>query len=402
MDAGPRQSDQMTKAEPPVRRVLGLAMLAVFATTMFMRAVDPVIPQIAGDLAVDPHTAALLATAFSLPYAITQPVLGGIADAFGKTRLMTWSLLALVVSAVVGATAPNISVLFASRVISGVMAGGVFPIAVAIAADLVSVEGRPFTEGRILGAAMIGNVLGSPAAGTTADLIGWRGVFIGVGALATIAVIAAIVGFRGVASSGAARIDVKSLPAMYGAIFRHPLAKICYGAVLVEAICLFGLFPYVAGLLATAGKVRAIIAGLVIAGFGVGGIIYASSVSILLARLGERRLMLAGGTLMGVGLAAVALQPPWPLQCLNFVVIGLGFYMLHGVIQIYASELAPAARGSAMAMHSASFFLGNALGPVIYGVALPIAGLGATVVTAGLVLVGVGLVCARTLRRARV
>ena len=402
MDAGPRQSDQMTKAEPPVRRVLGLAMLAVFATTMFMRAVDPVIPQIAGDLAVDPHTAALLATAFSLPYAITQPVLGGIADAFGKTRLMTWSLLALVVSAVVGATAPNISVLFASRVISGVMAGGVFPIAVAIAADLVSVERRQVAVGRILGAAMIGNVLGSPAAGTTADLIGWRGVFIGMGALATIAVIAAIVGFRGVASSGAARIDVKSLPAMYGAIFRHPLAKICYGAVLVEAICLFGLFPYVAGLLAAAGEVRAIIAGVVIAGFGVGGIIYASSVSILLARLGERRLMLAGGTLMGVGLAAVALQPPWPLQCLNFVVIGLGFYMLHGVIQIYASELAPAARGSAMAMHSASFFLGNALGPVVYGVALATAGLGATVVTAGAVLIGVGVVCARTLRRARV
>ena len=45
--------------------------------------------------------------------------------------------------------------------------------------------------------------------------------------------------------------------------------------------------------------------------------------------------------------------------------------MLHGVIQIYASELAPKARGSAMAMHSASFFFGNAIGPVVYGLALP-------------------------------
>ena len=48
MDAGPpKSSDPVAKAAPPVTRVLGLSMLAVFATTLFMRAVDPVIPQIA-------------------------------------------------------------------------------------------------------------------------------------------------------------------------------------------------------------------------------------------------------------------------------------------------------------------------------------------------------------------
>jgi len=275
----------------------------------------------------------------------------------------------------------------------------VFPIAMAIVADLVSVEQRQVAVSRMLGAAMIGNVLGSPAAGTAADLIGWRGVFVGMGVLAAIAMVAAMVGFRGVTASAAARVSIRSLPATYAAIFHNPLAKICYGAVLIEAICLFGLFPYVAGLLAERGEPRATIAGLVIAGFGIGGILYASTVSVLLSRLGERGLMLTGGTLMGCGLMLVALPLPWPLQGVDFIFLGLGFYMLHGVIQIYASELAPAARGSAMAMHSASFFFGNALGPVVYGVALPAAGLTATVTVAGAILIGVGLVCARTLRR---
>jgi predicted MFS family arabinose efflux permease len=402
MDAGPpRQSDRAVKAEPSVARVLGLSMIAVFATTLFFRAVDPVIPPIADYFAVDPHTAALLATAFSLPYAIMQPVLGGLADAFGKTRLMTWSLVVLVISAAIGAAAPSFSVLFVSRMVSGIVAGGVFPIAVAIAADLVTVERRQVAVGRMLGAAMIGNVLGSPAAGMAADLIGWRGVFVGMGALAAVAVVAAVIGFRGVSSAGAARLDIRSLPALYGTIFRNPLAKYCYGAVMVEAICLFGLFPYVAGLLAEGGETRASIAGAVIGGFGVGGIIYASSVSVLLGRLGERRLMLGGGALMGVAFALIALRLPWPLQCVDFIFIGLGFYMLHGVIQIYASELAPTARGSAMAMHSASFFFGNALGPVVYGLALPTAGVTASVVTAGAILIGVGVVCARNLRRDR-
>ncbi len=401
MDAGPlEQSRAAAAVRPlPVARVLGLSMLAVFATTLFVRAVDPVIPRIANEFAMEPHTVALLATAFALPYAIMQPVLRGLADAWGKTRLMTWSLVALVASAAVGALAQNFSVLLVSRVISGIVAGGVFPISVAIAADLVTVEKRQVAVSRMLGAAMIGNVLGSPAAGMAADLAGWRGIFVGMGVLAAIATIAAVVGFRGVAESGAARVSIRSLPSMYGAIFHNPLAKICYGAVLVEAVCLFGLMPYVAGLMAERGEARAAIAGLVIAGFGIGGIIYASSVSLLLGRLGERGLMLGGGALMGCALMMVALPLPWPVLGVDFIFLGLGFYMLHGVIQIYASELAPAARGSAMAMHSAAFFFGNALGPVVYGWMLGAVGLTATVLPAGAILIGVGIVCARWLRR---
>ena len=400
MDARTPRSNSAAAVRPPsVSRVLGLSMLAVFATTLFVRAVDPVIPRIADHFAMDPHTVALLATAFSLPYAIMQPVLGGLADAWGKTRLMTWSLLALVISATIGALAQDFSTLLLSRVMSGIVAGGVFPISVAIAADLVSVEKRQVAVSRMLGAAMIGNVLGSPAAGMAADLTGWRGIFVGMAVLAAVATVAALIGFRGVTSSSAARVSIRSLPSTYAAIFQNPLAKICYGAVLIEAICLFGLMPYVAGLLAERGEPRATIAGLVMAGFGVGGIFYASMVSVLLARLGERGLMLSGGTLMGCGLMLVALPLPWPVQGAVFIFLGLGFYMLHGVIQIYASELAPTARGSAMAMHSAAFFFGNALGPVVYGWALSTVGLTATVLPAGAILIGVGIVCSRWLRR---
>src|ERR1051325_5974002 len=139
MDARTPRSNSAAAVRPPsVSRVLGLSMLAVFATTLFVRAVDPVIPRIADHFAMDPHTVALLATAFSLPYAIMQPVLGGLADAWGKTRLMTWSLLALVISATIGALAQDFSTLLLSRVMSGIVAGGVFPISVAIAAEIAT------------------------------------------------------------------------------------------------------------------------------------------------------------------------------------------------------------------------------------------------------------------------
>src|SRR5205823_1826895 len=72
--------------------------------------IDPIIPPIALDLAVAPETVALLSTAFSLPFALIQPILGPLADAFGKTRIMTICLLILIGTAGIGATATSFSV----------------------------------------------------------------------------------------------------------------------------------------------------------------------------------------------------------------------------------------------------------------------------------------------------
>ena len=162
---------------------------------------------------------------------------------------------------------------------------------------------------------------------------------------------------------------------------------------------MYGVFPYMATMLHAAGETRASIAGVVLAGFGIGGTAYTLLVSVLVTRLGERRLMRAGGIAIGFCLLIIALQVPWPVEFANFVLLGFGFYMLHAVIQIYASELAPAARGSAMALHSFFFFLGQAVGPIVYGIGLSNGHIRPVLVVGAAVMVGVGLTCAHWLRR---
>jgi predicted MFS family arabinose efflux permease len=400
MTTPPPKSARPASGRPPsTTRILHIVRLAIFASSLFVRAVDPVTPQIAQDLSVDIATAAMLSTAFALPYALVQPVLGAMADMLGKTRLITVCVLVLVIAALMGVFAVNFQMLIASRIISGIVAGGVFPISLAMAGDLVPVHQRQAAIGRLLAAAMLGNVLGSPGAGVVADWIGWRGIFAVAAALSALVLVAAMLGFRDVTAKEPVTFSLASVPTHYRIIFSNPLAKFCYGAVFLEGIFLFGLFPYVAPLLHDAGEPRAAIAGAVVAAFGVGGLIYSVTVSELLGRFGERRLMLAGGALMGAMLMAYAVPAAWPIKVTVFVVLGFAFYMLHGVIQIYATELAPSARGSSMALHSAFFFFGQALGPVVYRFGLANVGLVATLVFSGLVITGVGLMCAASLRR---
>lgn len=355
------------------------------------------LPLVAADLAVSTATAALLSTAFALPYAIAQPIIGPIADMIGKTRLMAACLAVQTLACLIGALAPVFSLVLAARVVSGIVAGGVFPIALAIIGDRVGIAERQVAISRVLAATMAGNLLGSSLSGVTGDLVGWRGVFIGMGLCALVATIGALVGFRDVGPEPPARLDWRMIPANYRTVLANPKAKICYGAVFLEGIFVFGMFPYVAVLLSEAGETRASIAGLVLAGFGVGGLIYSGAVSLLVSRLKERRMMIMGGALMAAALGVMALDLAWPFQLAAFLVLGFGFFSLHGCIQIHATELAPAMRASAMALHSASYFLGQAMGPLYYGLGFAHGQGTVSFLFGALTVLSVGLLCARWL-----
>ncbi len=377
--------------------MINLLAFVVFASSLFMRAVDPVIPQIAVGLNVEPATAALLSTAFTLPYALVQPVLGALADMFSKTRMMLGCLGVLAVTLLVSSLSVNFEVLMGMRVLAGIAAGGTFPIALAIAGDRVPVRERQVAVGRLLFSAMTGNLLGATASGIIADFIGWRAVFVGGGLVGLTVLAAAIPAFRGQADPPG-RFDLSTLGPNYRAIFSNPLAKYCFGAVFLEAVFMFGIFPYMATMLHSEGETRASIAGIVIAGFGFGGIAYTLSVSWLLSRLGETLLMRAGGIIMGVCLIVIALRMPWPVEFANFFFLGIGFYFLHGVIQIYVTELAPAARASATALHSFFFFVGQGVGPIVYGAGFAGGSPTPLLILGAIVLAITGVVCAARLR----
>jgi predicted MFS family arabinose efflux permease len=109
---------------------------------------------------------------------------------------------------------------------------------------------------------------------------------------------------------------------------------------------------------------------MVLGAFGIGGLLYALSVRLLLRRLGVRRLCLVGSAVAAAGYAALAFAPSWPLAALAMLFAGFSFYMLHNSLQTEATELAPSARGSAVALFACGFFLGQGLGPLIFGALL--------------------------------
>lgn len=356
------------------------------------------VPKIAADLGIDVKTAALLSTAFTFPYAFTQPALGTIGDFFGKTRLMNVSLAVVVTTTVIGAFASNFPLLITLRIIAGVCAGGIFPVGVAIVGDLVPVQARQVAIGRLLAVGLTGNLIGAVISGVIGDLLGWRGVFFSIGGFGLVVAAIAFFAFRGMNVGKPKPFNRAAAAAGFQSVFADPRAKICFSSVFFEGIVIHGMFPYVALLLMMSGQTHSSYAGFIVAGFGLGGILFSLSLPFLVVRLSERQLMLIGASGAAVAFVLIALNPAWYIQAAVFVLFGLGFYMLHNNIQVHVTDLSQTARGTALSLHSSAFFSGQAVGPVYYGFAFSHFGVSVPPLFGAGVIIAIGLVCARFLR----
>ncbi|KJC59418.1 major facilitator transporter [Bradyrhizobium sp. LTSPM299] len=383
---------------PPV---LNIITLATFAASLSVRALDPVLPHVAEDFGINIATAASFAAVFAFTFAIIQPAIGAAADLFGKARLMTICLVLLGVANILGALSTSFPMLFVTRILAGIGSGGVFPVALSLTSDLVGPDKRQLAIGRTLAGSMTGNLLGATASGLIGDLLGWRGVLAVLGGLVIIVAMAVAAGFRGAALAHPPRTSLTALRHGYRTIFTNPNARICYSAVFIEGCCVLGLFPFIAAFLFELGETSLSIAGIVIAGFAIGGLFYTLTVARLLPWLGMRGMMIVGATLVGMQLGAVAFGLTWKPQMLSLLVMGWGFYMIHGCLQVFASELSVEARATALSLHSFFFFMGQTVGPIAFGFGLQHAGKSATLMSAAAIIIVLGFVCAKFLRQTR-
>jgi len=366
-----------------------------FASGFALRLADPIILPVATHFAITPTTAALLNTAYALPYALAQPFLGPIGDRFGKPRCIQVCVAGLAVMLLLGAFAPDFGLLMATRIGAGIFAGGLIPLVLAGLGDTYDMSERQVMIGRMLFAIISGQMLGSVVSGFANDAFGWHSALvIGAGVGAVAAAVAWLAMPAG--ASAAASRDSGSFATLYGRVLANPKAPWLIGGVAVEGMFFYGLFPYMGELLLAtarpAGGSIAAVTGVVLGAFGIGGLLYAFGVRVFLRLFGVRRMCLIGSTAAAVCYAALAVVPSWSLAALAMGVAGVSFYMLHNSMQTEATELAPSARGSAVALFACGFFIGQGLGPLVFGALLHGVGARPALLAAAAVIVVLGRV----------
>lgn len=374
--------------------ILAIFALCSFAASSSRTTVDPMVALIAADFAVPIATAALLSSAYALPFALFQPILGPIGDIWGKSRLLRAGLWMVALSLLAGAYAPSIWVLMALRFLGGVGGGGTIPSGMALIGDRYQGPARQVALGRFVGAGLAGQIFGGSIAGVVADAMGWRTTLLLAGSVALAAAIVATLTLREAPERVERKFSLSEAVNGYRLVFANPRAYLCFGTVLAEGIALWGVTPYVADLLIRSGTGGTREAGFAIGAIGLGGLAYTLVLPMLLRALGRPAMMAAGGVLGAAGLLALALGFDATGVVAAFAVSGFGYMMLHNSIQTESVELAPTARSSAYSMHAFFFFTGQSLGPVVVGLLLWAFGTAAAMIACAAMFATTGLVVA--------
>jgi predicted MFS family arabinose efflux permease len=380
--------ESATAEKAKMRRVLAIFGPAVFAGAFATRVTDPTVAEIAGEFSVTAAEAALLGTAYTLPFALVQLILGPVADSIGKRRIVMICVALLGIMLLAAAVSASFGWLMAFRAASGMAAGGMMPLTLAIMGDAVSLKYRQVALSRILIFGISGQIAGGVVAGPIAAIAGWRGVLVVCAIAAFLGLVALILAARGAQREVMTRYDPAVALQRYRGIIANPAALPLFAAVAVEGGLVFGVFPFIAPLLIERAIGSTMEAGFAIGAFGLGGLLFAALIAPLLARFGQAGVIRIGGATAALALTGFALAPSLLVATLAGLGLGLGFYMIHNAIQTRATELAPQARGSAMSLHAFAFFGGQSLGPIAYGLGAMVFGLPVTLgLAAGAIMV---------------
>lgn len=353
------------RRHPPSRALIfAITITGIMANTM----IAPAIPDILTDLGVAQNAAGLVLAAATLPGIVVAPVIGLLADRYGRREVLVPCLAAFGVAGGLASFAPTFGMLIFLRLLQGVGSAGLINLAVVVIAD----HWRGVDRARIIGqnSAMLTIALAvlPPLGGGLTDLVGWRASFAPYWIGVPIAAVAA----RVLGPSN--RRDVR-----IGEQVRHALGYLRSARVLAAMGSGMMLFVLIFGLILTALPLYlaedfglgATERGLVLGVPALTATVGALSLGPLTARFGPRRLVLTGSAVVTVAFAIVAQAPVLAVVVLGALLYGLGEGATIPSLQAIVAGAAPASsRGAVVAVWVGGVRAGQSAGPLLAGVAL--------------------------------
>jgi MFS family permease len=156
--------------------ILG-TMMNPLNSTMLATALIP----LCNSIHISVGAGAILVTSLYVTATIAQPLMGRLADIFSAKKINTIGFILVLIAAIIGALAPNLSWLIVSRIILGLGTSASYPSAMALLNKRYAEVNQP-VPGNLLGlvgiSAQVSMILGPVLGGLLTQWLGWRGIFL--------------------------------------------------------------------------------------------------------------------------------------------------------------------------------------------------------------------------------
>ena len=356
----------LTADQAQRERLLWVLSAGTFIIFFQAYMVAPIIPALSNTFGVSVQTVGLIVPAYLIPYGIATLVYGLLADRLGIHRVMFASLLAF--AALTALTATAIEQIALWRVLTGLGASGVVPLALVLVGVLFPYEQRGRPLGWLFGAMAGGMAFGSPLGAMLVPFIGWRGLFLAVAA-AGVGVLLLLLRYRAIIAAAAqpAPGTLGDLLRSYKELLGTPRGRRTYGYVFANSMFHSGVFTWLGVYFEQRYGVGPVGIGLALLGYGVPGFLFGPIIGRGADRWGRARLLPIGLGLSAVAAAVLLLGFPLLLAPVVAMVLSLGYDMTQPLFAGIVTALGGKRPGQAMGLNVFALFVGFGLGSLIFG-----------------------------------
>lgn len=344
-----------------LRIVFGVTLMAVLGVS----SITPAFPLIIEELKISPQSIGMLITVFTLPGILMTPVLGILADRFGRKRILIPSLLVFGIAGTACAFIRDFNILLMMRFLQGIGAASLGSLNVTLIGDLFSGEERTAAMGYNASVLSVGTA-GYPAIGGFLATLGWYYPFV----LPIAAVpLGLIVLFSLKNPEPKKQKNFKEyIHAAWNSIKKRRVIMLLIVSTLTFII-LYGsyltYFPILAG---QSFQAAPLIIGLLMSAMSIVTAVTSSQLSKIAKIFSKMTLIKATYLFYGLGLIVFVAVPNLWLLLLPTAVFGIGHGLNFPSIQTLLAEMAPIEyRAVFMSINGMVLRLGQTLGPVFMG-----------------------------------
>lgn len=360
---------------PPLPFIFAVTLTGILNNTL----VTPALPDILEDLGVSSDRSGLLVAAGSTAGIVMAPVVGILADRYGRRVVLTACLTVFGVFGGLGALAPTFPLLLVARFLQGFGSAGLINLAVVLIGDNWSGSERTRILGRNSAVLTIGLASMPSVSGGVTELAGWRVTF----GLYTIALLTA--GIAWLVLDGRRPADpprVRDQIAGAATVVRTPIVITTITAGFFMFILIFGLMLTVIPVhLAEEFGLSAGARGLFISIPSITSTIIAFNLGRVRAVLSPRSTVMVGSVIFLGVFVAFGTVPTLVGMVVAALVYGAAQGALIPTLQDLNIAGAPNEhRGAVVAVWVGAARLGQTLGPLLAGVGLSLVGSGSTLV----------------------
>ena len=168
---------------------LAIISAALIAAQLAMLVIPPLLVPIAENLDVSLAVAGQVVTVTFAAWAVSVILCGPLSDSLGRRPMALVGLTLLAVSTIATAFAPNIEVMLAVRILTGLGGGMVPPNSVAAVSEVISPERRAKAVGGLMAVNIFGVAVGVPLLALLAEWLGWQAAVVAAGLSLTLALV---------------------------------------------------------------------------------------------------------------------------------------------------------------------------------------------------------------------